>query len=398
MNITVVGIGYVGLSLAVMLSSRNKVIALDVNQTRVDLLNQKVSPIQDQGIQSWLKAKELNLRATEDKQEAYADPEFVIVAAPTNYDDQTHRFDTSIVDSVLDDVSKFAPKATIIIKSTIPVGYTESVQEKYPNTILFSPEFLRETKALEDNLNPSRIIVGFDKNDAEAKQKASVFADLLAQCAEKKDVPILLTGTKEAEAIKLFSNTYLALRVAYFNELDTYALYHGLSSKEIIEGVCLDPRIQGHYNNPSFGYGGYCLPKDTKQLLHNFESVPQNLIEAIVKSNATRKEAMADEILKEAKKRSTSPCIGIYRLTMKTGSDNFRQSAILGVVALLRAENADLCIYEPTYEEDAYQGIPVIHDLSAFKEKTDIIVANRLNSSLGDVLEKVFTRDLFQRD
>ncbi len=399
MNITVVGIGYVGLSLAVMLSARHKVTALDVDPKRIDALNQRKSPIRDAGIESWLGDKRLDLRGITNPAEAYKDADFIIVAAPTNYDDATHRFDVSIVDSVLAKINECSPTATVVIKSTIPVGYTAMTQAKFPGlTLLFSPEFLRETKALEDNLNPSRIIVGYAKESQNSLEKARVFAQILADSAEKKDISVLLTGLAEAEAIKLFSNTYLALRVAYFNELDTYAMFRGLNTKEIIDGVCLDPRIQAHYNNPSFGYGGYCLPKDTKQLLHNFDTVPQNIIEAIVKSNETRKQAIATEILNAAKEKGDKPIIGIYRLTMKSGSDNFRQSAILDVIDLLKKEDVHLILFEPSCTTSPIDGLKLTPDLEQFKDSSDLIVANRLDASLKDVLDKVFTRDLFQRD
>ena len=396
MNITVVGIGYVGLSLAVMLSSKHRVTSLDTNLERVELLSKRVSPIQDDGIEGWLRERKLDLKATSSPEEAYANPEFVILAVPTNYDEKTHHFDTSILDKVLDELEERKCKATIVIKSTIPVGYTEGASAKRPGlTILFSPEFLRESKALEDNLHPSRIVVGSKPED---KTKASAFAELLSSCAEKKDVPILLTGYEEAEAIKLFANTYLALRVAYFNELDTYAIYRGLDTKSIVEGVCLDPRIGSFYNNPSFGYGGYCLPKDTKQLLKNFDYVPQNLIRAIVDSNATRKTAIAKELIAEAKKKSPRPTIGIYRLTMKSQSDNFRQSAILDIIEQLKEEGLSVIIYEPTLKEKEYLGLTVENNLEAFKEGSDLIAANRFTKDLQDVQDKVYTRDLFGRD
>ena len=396
MNITVVGIGYVGLSLAVMLSSQHKVTALDTNLKRVEVLNKRISPIQDDGIEIWLKEKELHLQATSSLDEAYAKPDFVILAVPTNYDETTHHFDTSILDSVLDELDKRKCKATIVIKSTIPVGYTEGAASKHPAlSILFSPEFLRESKALEDNLHPSRIVVGSKKED---KEKASSFASILASCAESENVPILLTGYEEAEAIKLFANTYLALRVAYFNELDTYAIYRGLDTKSIVEGVCLDPRIGSFYNNPSFGYGGYCLPKDTKQLLKNFDYVPQNLIRAIVDSNATRKSAIAKEVIEEALKRNPTPTIGIYRLTMKAHSDNFRQSAILDIIKKIRGEGIAIRIYEPTLEGKDFLGLPVDKDFDSFQARCDLIAANRFTKDLQGHEDKVYTRDLFGRD
>ncbi len=396
MNITIVGIGYVGLSLAVMLSSKHHVTALDTNKAKIDLLKSGVSPLQDDGIEQWLKEKKLDLHPTLSQDEAYKDPEFIILAVPTNYDEKAHYFDTSILDSVLDELEKRKSKATIVIKSTIPVGYTEQASAKHPSLkVLFSPEFLRESKALADNLQPSRIVVSSKPED---KDKAEVFASLLASCAEKENIDILLTGYEEAEAIKLFANTYLALRVAYFNELDTYAIYRGLDTKSIVEGVCLDPRIGSFYNNPSFGYGGYCLPKDTKQLLKNFDYVPQNLIRAIVDSNATRKAAIASEIIKDAKEKNPNPVVGIYRLTMKANSDNFRQSAILDVIEAIRDEGITLRIYEPSYAGDDFLGVPVEKDLAAFKQGCDLIAANRFTKDLVDVIDKVYTRDLFGRD
>ncbi|MBQ7249858.1 MAG: nucleotide sugar dehydrogenase [Bacilli bacterium] len=396
MNITVVGIGYVGLSLAVMLSSKHRVTALDTNLARLELLKKRISPLRDDGIETWMAEKSLDLYPTASLDEAYRDPEFVILAVPTNYDEKTHHFDTSILDSVLDELQRRECKATVVIKSTIPVGYTEEAARKRPNlTLLFSPEFLRESKALEDNLHPSRIVVG---SKEENREEAKRFADLLASCAEKADVPVLLTGYEEAEAIKLFANTYLALRVAYFNELDTYAIYRGLDTKSIVEGVCLDPRIGSFYNNPSFGYGGYCLPKDTKQLLQNFDYVPQNLIRAIVDSNATRKAAISKQIVSLAKKKAEKPVIGIYRLTMKSHSDNFRQSAILDVIEAIKEEGLEIRIYEPTLQEETFLGLPVEKDLNRFKAECDIIAANRFTKDLLDVEDKVYTRDLFGRD
>ena len=396
MNITVVGIGYVGLSLAVMLSSKHRVTALDTSLPRLEKLSKGISPIRDDGIEKWLKEKKLDLHPTSSSEEAYANPDFVILALPTNYDEKIHHFDTSILDSVLDELAVRKCGATIVIKSTIPVGYTAASSAKRPGLrILFSPEFLRESKALEDNLHPSRIVVSSKEED---RGEAKRFAELLSSCAESEDTPILLTGYEEAEAIKLFANTYLALRVAYFNELDTYAMYRGLDSKAIVEGVCLDPRIGAFYNNPSFGYGGYCLPKDTKQLLKNFDLVPQNLIRAIVDSNVTRKDTIAKEILAKAKERSEKPVVGIYRLTMKSHSDNFRQSAILDVIESLRDEGLKLRIYEPTLEEATFLGLPVDNDLADFKKNCDLIAANRFTKELLDVEEKVYTRDLFGRD
>ena len=396
MNITVVGIGYVGLSLAVMLSSKHRVTALDTNLARLELLKKRISPLRDDGIETWMANKSLDLHPTASLDEAYRDPEFVILAVPTNYDEKTHHFDTSILDAVLDELQRRECKATVVIKSTIPVGYTEEAARKRPNlTLLFSPEFLRESKALEDNLHPSRIVVG---SKEENREEAKRFADLLASCAEKADVPVLLTGYEEAEAIKLFANTYLALRVAYFNELDTYAIYRGLDTKSILEGVCLDPRIGSFYNNPSFGYGGYCLPKDTKQLLQNFDYVPQNLIRAIVDSNATRKAAISKEIVSLAKKKAGKPVIGIYRLTMKSHSDNFRQSAILDVIDAIKEEGLEIRIYEPTLQEETFLGLPVEKDLNRFKAECDVIAANRFTKDLLDIEDKVYTRDLFGRD
>ncbi len=396
MNITVVGIGYVGLSLAVMLSSKHRVTALDTNEDKVALLLKRVSPLQDDGIEKWLKEKELDLHPTSSLEEAYRDPSFIILAVPTNYDEKAHYFDTSILDGVLKELERRECRATIVIKSTIPVGYTNEASKRHPDlNILFSPEFLRESKALEDNLHPSRIVVG---SKPEEKEQASAFAELLASCAQSKDIPILLTGYEEAEAIKLFANTYLALRVAYFNELDTYAIYRDLDTKSIVEGVCLDPRIGGFYNNPSFGYGGYCLPKDTKQLLKNFDYVPQNLIRAIVDSNATRKAAIAKEIGEQAKAKKPHPVVGIYRLTMKSHSDNFRQSAILDIIEALRGEGLELRIYEPTLTEKEYLGLPVDNDLDSFKKECDLIAANRFTKDISDVIDKVYTRDLFGRD
>ena len=389
MKIAVAGTGYVGLSLATLLSQNNEVIALDVIPEKVEKINNRISPIKDEYIEEFFKQKKLNLKATLDYKEAFKNAEFVIISTPTNYDEEKNFFDTSSVEDIIKKViSMNDNNITMVVKSTIPVGFIESIKQKYDiNNIFFSPEFLREGKALYDNLYPSRIIVG------EKNEKAKQFANLLIESAEKKDIDTLFMNSTEAEAVKLFANTYLALRVAYFNELDTYALTKGLDSRDIIKGVCLDPRIGDQYNNPSFGYGGYCLPKDTKQLLANYKDVPQNLIEAIVNSNKTRKDFITEEIIK------TKPqVVGIYRLTMKTGSDNFRASAIQDIIKNLRGNNIDVIIYEPTLTKNEFNGFKVINDINEFKTKSSIILANRQENLLEDVKDKVYTRDLFSRD
>ncbi len=392
MNITVAGLGYVGLSLACLLSKHNDVVAIDINEQRVADINNGISPIKDACIESYLADRPSTLHATTDSAAAYANADYVVVATPTNYDDVTHYFDTSSIESVLDLVKKLNPRAVVVIKSTIPVGYTKDVSAKYPQLqIIFSPEFLREGHALEDNLHPSRIVAGITK--AADRKAAQTFVDLLDEGSEDAGTEILVTGSTEAEAIKLFANTYLALRVSYFNELDTYAKSKGLNTRDIIQGVCLDPRIGTHYNNPSFGYGGYCLPKDSKQLLANFQDVPQNLIRAIVDSNSTRKRFIVDQVLAMQPK-----VVGAFRLTMKSGSDNFRQSSTLDVIEQLKAHGVEVIVYEPTSELAELKGCRVVNDLSAFKQESDVIIANRYDSVLDDVTDKVYTRDLWQRD